>query len=123
MGECASIHDPSVEEDDNVCVLHLRHINEDFLQVHLKLHEILLELYCVGKLHLICVDEGPSFFENGGRFGNDEHTIAHLLQDLVKFSECGSFAGTWSSGYTDSCNRDLVILLPRLGTERFFNDR
>ena len=79
------IHDSTVDQNNRVRLLHLSNIDENLLQVHLQLHENLLELDGLCESHCVGVNWHASLFENHCGFRHLKHSEAHLGQNQREF--------------------------------------
>lgn len=94
-----AVHDASIVQYDGGLrfLLGLRHLNKDVFEVHLKAHQIYLEVNRVFMRHLRSLDESATFHEDRGCLRHKKYAITHLAKVQGELGERGRLARAWAT--------------------------
>lgn len=94
----------------------LRDFDKDLLKLHLELHQVLLEVYCLGEAHRLSLRECTTFLHDGSSLWHLQHSEAHLLEYKSQLGQSSGLAGAGAASKTDTGNRVLGLSLLGAGS-------
>lgn len=100
-GVGTAVHDAAIAQYDGGLVTGLRDLHKDILEVHLQLHEIYLEFYCVTEAHLWGLNQGAAKHQDRCGLRDNQHAVADLFEVELERGQSCSLAGTGSACYAN----------------------
>lgn len=94
----------------------LRDFDKDLLKLHLELHQVLLEVYCLGEAHRLSLRECTTFLHDGSSLWHLQHSEAHLLEYESQLGQGSGLACAGTASQANAGNRVLGLSLLGAGS-------